>query len=337
MLADGEFYTLDQAFEEHPAGRCTMVPVLVSGEAPEWETGRAWLERQPEGTQRQVLGPTAFEAWRAGAVRLESLVERHEHPVWGASLQVRSLKKAIGEGEARRFVDLAMGRTGKTTAAQPTAVVTRSSPVSNVLTLSDTTSATGSAVADAMAAIDAVHDDGSLPGCMIDIGYEPPGSAYGWYSEKDKKIFVNDAPFADHPQMTAAHEIGHFIDDGYLNIALGFGKSAHVDVQSWVAWTDAIEKSNAVKALQKIKLNGGAIPGSELKVRTSYVDYLLSKPECWARSYAQFIARRSQNRDMIEQLERMQKGPVPVQWEDGDFEPIDQAIEVIFKGVGWMK
>jgi hypothetical protein len=44
-------------------------------------------------------------------VRLEDLVERHEHPVWGASLQVRSLKKAIGETEARRFVDVAMGRT----------------------------------------------------------------------------------------------------------------------------------------------------------------------------------------------------------------------------------
>jgi hypothetical protein len=117
LVADGEFFTLDQAFEEHPAGRCTMVPVLASGEAPEWEPGRVWLERQPATTQRQVLGPAAFEAWRAGAVRLEDLVERHEHPVWGGALQVRSLKKAIGEGEAKRFVDLAMGRTGKTVAA----------------------------------------------------------------------------------------------------------------------------------------------------------------------------------------------------------------------------
>ena len=122
LLADGKFFTLDVAFEEHPAGRCTMVPVLASGEAPAWETGRDWFGRQPEATQRRVMGPAAFEAWRAGAVGLDDLVERHEHSVWGGALVVRSLKKAIGEGEAKRFVDLAMGRDVKTVAIDPSAL-----------------------------------------------------------------------------------------------------------------------------------------------------------------------------------------------------------------------
>lgn len=119
LLADGEFFTLEVAFEEHVAGRCTMVPVLASGEAPEWETGRDWFGRQPEATQRRVMGPAAFEAWRAGVVGLDELVERHEHPMWGGSLQVRSLKRAIGEGEARRWVDLAMGRAAPLVAVGP--------------------------------------------------------------------------------------------------------------------------------------------------------------------------------------------------------------------------
>lgn len=333
LMADGRQYSLDQPFDEHPNGRCALVPVLRSTPPVQFETGPEWFERQPESVQRSMLGPSRFDLWQRGEIGLGDLVTRRWDDTWGGALAaapVRSLP-----GGARALQRLASQRV--TPAATPTPVVQRSSPVSNVLQLNDTTSTTGRAAADAMAAIDAVHDDGSLPGCVIDIGYEPPGSAYGWYLSADKKIFVNNASFADHPQMTTAHEIGHFIDDGYLNIALGFGNSAHVDAQSWLAWTDAIDKSNAVKVLQQIKLNNGAIPGTSLLVLPSHIDYLLSKPECWARSYAQFVARRSQNRDMIEQLERMQNDPIPVQWEDKDFEPIDQAIETILKGVGWMQ
>lgn len=103
LMADGRIYALEESFEEHPRGRCTLVPVLIGQDEPEWEMGRTWFERQPEATQRQILGPAAFDAWKAGAVRLEDLVERHEHPVWGGSLGVKSLKRAIGESEAKRY------------------------------------------------------------------------------------------------------------------------------------------------------------------------------------------------------------------------------------------
>lgn len=100
LLADGQFYELGESFDAHPACRCTLIPVLRDVDAPQWESGRDWFGRQPEATQRSMMGPAAYDAWRSGAVTLDDLVERHEHPVWGGSLQVRSLRKAIGEGEA---------------------------------------------------------------------------------------------------------------------------------------------------------------------------------------------------------------------------------------------
>jgi hypothetical protein len=126
LLADGQFYALDQPFEEHPQGRCTLVPVLIGRDPPDWERGRQWLERQPPATQRQLLGPAAYNAWQAGDLRLEELVERHEHPTWGAALQVRSLRSVLGSEQAARWVQQATPT--RTPAAPP---VTRHQSLQN--------------------------------------------------------------------------------------------------------------------------------------------------------------------------------------------------------------
>jgi len=47
------------------------------------------------------------------------LVERHEHPVWGGALVVRSLKKAIGEGEAKRWINQVIAPQPSTANRQP--------------------------------------------------------------------------------------------------------------------------------------------------------------------------------------------------------------------------
>lgn len=102
LIADGRVYALEESFDEHPNGRCTLVPILVGRDAPTWETGRTWFDRQPAATQRQLLGPASYAAWQAGAIRLEDLVERHEHPVWGGSLGQRSLRSLLGE-DAKKY------------------------------------------------------------------------------------------------------------------------------------------------------------------------------------------------------------------------------------------
>jgi hypothetical protein len=68
----------------------------------------------------------------------------------------------------------------------------------------------------------------------------------------------------------------------------------------------------------------------------------LSKDEQWARSYAQWIATRSKNSELLDQVKKItQKTDAPAynasQWVEADFEPIAEAIDIIFKTLGWLK
>ena len=75
---------------DHQQGRCSRMPLvkpeLVPGApTPTIESGAEWLERQPEGVQRSVLGPRRFEAWRDGAYPVSRWAVRRESPDWRAS------------------------------------------------------------------------------------------------------------------------------------------------------------------------------------------------------------------------------------------------------------
>lgn len=92
LVQDGRFYRLTESFQEHPNGRCTLVPVVDGAPEPAWEYGRQWFERQEAATQQSILGNAAYAAWRAQMITLDDLVRYHDHPIWGGSWQVRSLR-----------------------------------------------------------------------------------------------------------------------------------------------------------------------------------------------------------------------------------------------------
>lgn len=95
LMADGKFYPLDVPFEEHPQGRCTTIPVVADMPPVEWETGREWFMKQDAATQRSILGPGTYDAWRAGKFGLDNIVKRHDDETWGASLVVKPLKELV--------------------------------------------------------------------------------------------------------------------------------------------------------------------------------------------------------------------------------------------------
>ncbi|NOZ27973.1 MAG: hypothetical protein GXP39_07975 [Chloroflexi bacterium] len=115
----GTFHRLDETLDDHPNGRCTPVPVTKGwrelgeefgvdwGGIPETQVkvrpGVEWFAEQTEDVQRRILGSAAFEAWRAGTVRLEDFVGRRSDPRWGTMRYARSLRQIIGEGEAKRW------------------------------------------------------------------------------------------------------------------------------------------------------------------------------------------------------------------------------------------
>ncbi|MGI6079256.1 MAG: phage minor head protein, partial [Fastidiosipilaceae bacterium] len=105
LAMDGSFHTLDDYLDDHPNGRCAMVPVLKGeeGAPPVWETGSEWLDKQPEAVQRHVLGNAGYEAYKAGAVTLSDFVGQKSDPRWGTTRYARSLTEILGADEAKRW------------------------------------------------------------------------------------------------------------------------------------------------------------------------------------------------------------------------------------------
>ena len=87
LFADGRYYELNESFDQHPNCRCVALPVLRNVPAVEYETGQQWFRRQPDSTQRAMMGRGRYEAWRARAVSLDDLVSRDWDDVWGGSLR----------------------------------------------------------------------------------------------------------------------------------------------------------------------------------------------------------------------------------------------------------
>lgn len=97
LAMDGTFHTVDEHLDDHPNGRCAMVPVLKGeeGAPPGWETGSEWLDKQPEAVQRRVLGNAAFKAYKAGAVKLSDFVGQKSDRRWGTMRYTRSLQEIV--------------------------------------------------------------------------------------------------------------------------------------------------------------------------------------------------------------------------------------------------
>jgi hypothetical protein len=86
LMADGRIYRIDEGFDEHPNGRCAMIPILRNVPPVQYQTGQQWFAEQPEATQRRILGAGRFDAWQAGRASLDDMVTRRDNPDWGGSL-----------------------------------------------------------------------------------------------------------------------------------------------------------------------------------------------------------------------------------------------------------
>lgn len=195
----------------------------------------------------------------------------------------------------------------------------------------------------ALTAIESVHGDGALPAIKVRtirgtansgvMGQftrvakkAPDGTLYDW-AVKDIAIRMSNST----RELTAAHEIGHFI----ASFGLGTGEDAialrHRDSASLIGrFWDAATRSKAFIAIP-------SGPGDR-----KYHEYLQKPEEVFARAYAQFIAKRGKGPEadlMRGQLRKILDSPHrnATQWEDDDFDSIDAALEAIFEQKGWMR
>jgi SPP1 gp7 family putative phage head morphogenesis protein len=107
----GTTHTLDETLDDHPNGRCVMVPSTVTpGElgidAPDAairvESGEGWFLAQPEATQKAMMGPGLYEAWRQGLFTFEELATRLWSDDWGAMVVQTPLYQLVGQAAESR-------------------------------------------------------------------------------------------------------------------------------------------------------------------------------------------------------------------------------------------
>ncbi|MBX7220340.1 MAG: phage head morphogenesis protein [Blastocatellia bacterium] len=102
----GTIHKLEERLDDHPNGRCTMVPRSKSFEElgidgvpdtrpPLPETGEEGFAKLTPKEQDQILGIAAGKAYRAGQVKLSDFVGRKRSTQWGTMRYARSLSDAI--------------------------------------------------------------------------------------------------------------------------------------------------------------------------------------------------------------------------------------------------
>lgn len=102
IMADGETLELTESLNEHPSGRCTLIPIVTGLPLIEWEKGRDWLQKASPETQQAVMGKGRFTAWQDGKFDLDQLISVRTNSVWGDSLQPTTLADLLG-GTARPY------------------------------------------------------------------------------------------------------------------------------------------------------------------------------------------------------------------------------------------
>lgn len=199
---------------------------------------------------------------------------------------------------------------------------------------------------DAIDAINLIHGDGDLS--KIPLKQLENVDYFGEYKINQRHgdpEWIGISSKNDHAELTTAHEIGHFID--FSVMGTGFKGGSEERLPEFSDWETAIESSGAVQNLKsmlatpnrysaEIMLNGTK---QEVTPSADYLFYSLSKRELWARSYAQYIATKSGNSNMVSALKRQRDEPVykDIQWDDEDFKPISAEIDKLFKARGWIQ
>lgn len=282
----------------------------------------SWLQHQDHDTKQAVLRSGHKVAALNGGV----LTEQQISTPWKV-LQKRYQRKGIDVSKLKPIV------VNKPQPAIPVDYLPKGDPVSNVVQAKGYKAVTQRT----LAAIDKVHGDGRLP--SIPVKRSASRKFHGQYSYYigGSPIDIKLSSVGDHKELTLAHELGHFLDHQGMGTV---GQHASKSNRIFDKWRESVAKSDAINSV--IKLFDGPAEINGYRIQKKYASYLLQTHEIWARSYAQYIAVRSGDKLMLEQLKTMQavKQHASVyyasQWDDDDFEPIAKAIDELFEELGWL-
>ncbi|MBB5351090.1 SPP1 gp7 family putative phage head morphogenesis protein [Haloferula luteola] len=278
-------------------------------------------------TPREKQGSTGYE-WRPGdaGLDLQQILARHTPQ-----------DRQVFESWARS-TDIGEGRTvWETFEGTPAASAPQSSPApaiapaaAPVSTPRQSPVSAGLPIAsrgevartwkEALSAIDSVHDDGVLPGYAARRAPKTANHLGVYHFPKKHLAIREDGPWR---HLTAAHEIGHYLDHQALGSPNVFASA------------DPASPVHAICAMLRQTPTCEEIRASRIPVRMKH--YFLSSLEIWARAYAQFIAEESATAELSADLLRVSSSIESWrQWPPHEFAPARAAIRQLFREKGWM-
>jgi SPP1 gp7 family putative phage head morphogenesis protein len=370
----GTRFELRVRMATHPNCRCTMLPVtktwaelgyanITDVKNPAFTTPSEALLRGDPVLCRAALGRGGCLGFTNNKILLPEFTQDTYSPRWGYGRTQKPLKTIVGPENARA---LSAGRipsglptkTPLTNVAPPVPVPqVRQPPLlakpsvapagdtvgSKMLYKDGPKSKYGGDVRDAISAIEEVHGDGGM--LPVPVESRVSKKAFGWYSRtgdgKPVEIMIEKAGPAR--QYTMFHEVGHYIDNQALSTKLSSGGMGSVDNFSpeMVAYRQAMASTRLVKRGKEVLaapsreyiLDSGAAEAVDRR----YLSYLLNPKEQWARAYAQYVAKRSGNVELLEQArDKFRPGSVYRQaWDDDDFIAVEKTITDVLRSVGW--
>lgn len=96
LMLDGELLSRQDELQDHPAGKCQAVPVVIGAGAPKWVTGKEYFLGLSAEEQMARMGRKKFELWQDGVFRLEDLAVMREDAVWGKEPRVATIAELGG-------------------------------------------------------------------------------------------------------------------------------------------------------------------------------------------------------------------------------------------------
>ena len=151
------------------------------------------------------------------------------------------------------------------------------------------------------------------------------GNTNGQYSGQYKSVEIKQGLRKANQRMTAYHEFGHYIDDNYFGVPSGgfgggkFGSEASTS-KLWSS-PERLKRSSALgvegdakmkKLMDFIKDTDSyktlISDASHTRYSTAYVNYVSSDVELFARSYAQYIAEKSKDTEVLSFMDQITKG-----------------------------
>lgn len=182
-----------------------------------------------------------------------------------------------------------------------------------------------------MTAIERVHGDGILPTIEVRRAVLPGGYDGYYHAFPPYAIVVSEG--APDPTLTVLHESAHVLDHHGLGAADDFASATDPSLDGW---RTVVRASQAVAELER------AARTAPTADEVAYLLYLLDDGELWARSYLQYVVRRSGDAVLGDRLDKLRQRPsglralyTPEQWDDDDFAPVAREIDRLFRRLGW--